>query len=92
MKIFGIDFANPWVLLAIVLAVPAVWWSSQGAGRVVFSSLRALPAGGRTWRTAIAWVPDALLGLAVVSLVIALAGPRAGDALAAGEIRESGRR
>lgn len=79
MRIFGVELANPWVLLAVVLAVPALWWASQGAGRVVFSSLRALPAGGRTWRTRIAWLPDAMLALAVVALVIALAGPRAGD-------------
>jgi Ca-activated chloride channel family protein len=45
----------------------------------VFSSLRALPAGGHTWRTRIAWLPDALLACAVASLVIAVAGPRAGD-------------
>lgn len=79
MRIAGVELANPWVLLALVLAVPALYWSSRGAGRVVFSSLRALPAGGRTWRTRIAWLPDALMALAVVSLVIALAGPRAGD-------------
>ena len=34
------------------LALPALYWSStRSAGRVVFSSLRALPAGGETWRT-----------------------------------------
>ncbi len=77
--LLGIDFAQPWVLLGILLAVPAVWWSHRAAGRVVFSSLRALPAGGHTWRTRFAWLPDALLGLAVISLVIALAGPRRGD-------------
>jgi Ca-activated chloride channel family protein len=79
MTIAGVELANPWVLLALPLAVLALYWASRGAGRVVFSSLRALPAGGRTWRTAIAWLPDALLALAVASLVIALAGPRAGD-------------
>lgn len=79
MKIFGAELANPWWLLAVLLAVPAVWWASRGAGRVVFSSLRALPAGGQTWRTRIAWLPDALMAVAVIALVIALAGPRAGD-------------
>lgn len=76
---FGIDFAQPWFLLGLLLVIPAVWWSQRSAGRVVFSSLRALPAGGHTWRTRLAWLPDALLGLAVISLVIGLAGPRAGD-------------
>jgi len=79
MKIAGVELANPWALLALLFAVPALLWASRGAGRVMFSSLRALPAGGRTWRTRIAWLPDALLALAVVALALALAGPRAGD-------------
>ena len=79
MRLPGIELAHPWLLLAVLLAAPALWWSSRGAGRVVFSSLRALPAGGRTWRTRIAWLPDAMVALAVVALAIALAGPRAGD-------------
>jgi Ca-activated chloride channel family protein len=73
------ELTSPWFLLVALLAVPAVWWSRQSAGRVVFSSLRALPAGGHSWRTRLAWVPDVMAGLAVVSLAIALAGPRAGD-------------
>jgi Ca-activated chloride channel family protein len=77
---FGnVELAQPWFLLALVLVVPAIWWSQRAAGRVVFSSLRALPMGGHTWRTRIAWLPDLLLGLAVVALVIGLTGPRAGD-------------
>ncbi len=72
-------FASKWLLLFALLAVPAVWWSRQSTGRVMFSSLRALPAGGHTWRTRLAWVPDALMALAVIGLAIALAGPRSGD-------------
>jgi len=79
MSLLGVDFAQPWFLVALVLVVPALWWSRRSSGRVVFSSLRALPAGGHTWRTRIAWLPDLLLALAVASLVIAVAGPRAGD-------------
>jgi Ca-activated chloride channel family protein len=45
----------------------------------VFSSLRALPLGGHTWRTRLAWLPDALIAVAVVGLAIAATGPRAGD-------------
>ena len=62
MTLFGVELAQPWFLLAALLAAPAVWWSRAQPGRVVFSSLRALPAGGDTWRTRLAWVPDALLG------------------------------
>jgi Ca-activated chloride channel homolog len=75
----GIELAQPWALALLLLVIPAVWWSRRSAGRVVFSSLRALPPGGHTWRTRLAWLPDALLALAVVALVIGLAGPRAGD-------------
>ncbi|MGE0867236.1 MAG: VWA domain-containing protein [Kofleriaceae bacterium] len=73
------QFANPWLLLAALLAIPAMWWSRRSSGRVVFSSLRALPDGGNTWRTRLAWVPDALIAVAVISLAVALAGPRKGD-------------
>jgi Ca-activated chloride channel family protein len=74
-----IHFAQAQFLVLALLALPAYWWAHRAAGRVVFSSLRALPAGGRTWRTELAWLPDALYALAVVALAIALAGPRAGD-------------
>jgi Ca-activated chloride channel family protein len=73
------SFAQPWFLVVAVLAPLAWWWSQRGAGRVVFSSLRALPAGGTTWRTKLAWLPDAMFALAVGALAIALAGPRGGD-------------
>jgi Ca-activated chloride channel family protein len=73
------EFAHPWFLLAALAAIPALYWSQRAAGRVVFSSLRALPHGGQTWRTRLAWLPDALHVLAVAALAIALAGPRVGD-------------
>jgi Ca-activated chloride channel homolog len=72
-------FAYPHALLLAPLAGLAWWWSTRGSGRIVFSSLRALPGGGETWRTRLAWLPDALYALAVIALVIALAGPRVGD-------------
>nr|HEX4318970.1 VWA domain-containing protein [Kofleriaceae bacterium] len=78
-RLTGYDLAHPWLLLLALLAVPAVWWTQRSAGRVVFSSLRALPHGGRTWRTAIAWLPEALVGIAIAAFAIALAGPRRGD-------------
>ena len=79
MTIFGVELAQPWALLLAVFAPSAVWLSRRSTGRVVFSSLRALPAGGDTWRTRLAWLPDVLLGLSVIAIAIALAGPRAGD-------------
>ena len=73
------EFAHPLFLALALLAPLAVWWSMRSAGRVVFSSLRALPAGGQTWRTALAWLPDVMFGVAILAFAIALAGPRAGD-------------
>ncbi len=80
MRLWGnIELAEPWFLTTAILAIPAYTWAHLSAGRVVFSSLRALPFGGKTWRTRLAWLPDAMLALAVVALAIAFAGPRAGD-------------
>jgi Ca-activated chloride channel family protein len=76
---FHVEPTHPWLILVVLLAIPAYWLSQRSAGRVVFSSLRALPLGGHTWRTHLAWLPDALIALGVVALGIALTGPRAGD-------------
>ena len=77
--LFHVEPTHPWLILTAVLAIPAYWLAHGAAGRVVFSSLRALPLGGQTWRTRLAWLPDALIATAVVVLAIALTGPRAGD-------------
>lgn len=74
-----VEPTHPWLVFVALLAIPAYLMSRGSAGRVVFSSLRALPLGGHTWRTRLAWLPDALIALAVVGLAIALTGPRAGD-------------
>jgi len=79
MRLFGVEIAYPWMFLVILVALPALWWSSRSAGRVVFSSLRVLPDGGGTWRTALAWIPDAMIVGAVIAMAIALTGPRRGD-------------
>jgi Ca-activated chloride channel family protein len=77
--LFGVEPTHPWLILLVLLAIPAYVLSRMSAGRVVFSSLRALPLGGETWRTRLAWVPDALTAVAVAALAVALTGPRAGD-------------
>ena len=76
---FHVEAAYPLLILVALAAIPAWRWSHRAAGRVVFSSLRALPAGGHTWRTRLAWLPDALVVGAIVALAIALTGPRRGD-------------
>ena len=76
---FGVEPTHPWLVFLVLLAIPAYLVARRSAGRVVFSSLRALPLGGHTWRTRLAWLPDALIALGVAALAIALTGPRAGD-------------
>ena len=77
--VFGVEPTYPWLVLVALLAIPAYAWSRRSAGRVMFSSLRVLPLGGHTWRTQLAWLPDALIATAVVAFAIAASGPRAGD-------------
>jgi Ca-activated chloride channel family protein len=76
---FHVEPTHPWLVFVALLAIPAYLVSRRAAGRVVFSSLRALPLGGHTWRTRLAWLPDGLIAVAVVALALALTGPRAGD-------------
>jgi len=74
-----VDLTRPWFLLAALAAIPALFLSRRAAGRVVFSSLGALPARGASWRTRLDWLPDTLIAAAVIALAVALAGPHAGD-------------
>lgn len=72
-------FVTPGLLALLPLAVLVYWLLRQSGGRVWFSSLRLLPHHARTWRTRLAPMPDVLQALAVVAVVIAAAGPIAGD-------------
>ena len=75
----ALEFREPLLLLLALLAVPLFLIARRAPGRVLFSSFALLPAGGRGWRARLAWLPDALLALALVGLVLALAGPRIGE-------------
>ena len=77
--LFHVEPTHPWLLALALLAIPAYLLARGAAGRVRFSSLRALPPGGGSWRTRLAWVPDAGIAAAVVALAIAASGPHAGD-------------
>jgi Ca-activated chloride channel homolog len=78
-ELFHVEPTHPWLVFVALLALPGYQLARLSAGRLVFSSLRALPLGGHTWRTRLAWLPDALIAAGVVALAIALTGPRAGD-------------
>ncbi len=77
--ITSIEFREPLLLLLAVLAVPLYLLARRAPGRVVFSSLGILPAEAGGWRRRFAWVPDVMLCLALIALVVALAGPRIGE-------------
>lgn len=71
-----IEFQQPWFLLLGLLALPVFLLSRRSTGKVVFSSFRLLPAHAASWRTRLAWLPDAGLALAALAMSVALAGPR----------------
>ena len=75
----ALEFREPILLLLILSAVPVFLLARRAPGRVVFSSLKLLRRTAGGWRARLAWLPDALLALAVVAMVVALAGPRVGE-------------
>lgn len=77
--ITAIEFREPLLLLLAVLAVPLYLLARRAPGRLVFSSLGILPGEAGGWRRRFAWVPDVMLCLALIALVVALAGPRVGE-------------
>jgi Ca-activated chloride channel family protein len=80
MDLFAdIELRSPLLALTALSAVPVFLLARRAGGRVLYSSLGALPGHTGSWRTALAWLPDLLLALAAASLGLALAGPRTGD-------------
>ena len=75
----ALEFREPLLLLLALLAVPVFLLARRPSGRVLFSSFDVLPAVRGGWRSRLAWLPDALLALALLALVLALAGPRVGE-------------
>lgn len=74
-----LSFQAPWLLPAMLLAIPVYLWSLRGGGHVLFSSFRLLPAQGRSWRVRLTFLPALLLALGAAALGLGLAGPRLRD-------------
>ncbi len=80
LKLFEpLEFRDPVYLFSCLLAPLIIALAFAPSGRVIFSSLRLLPARGSSFRTRLLWLPPALLAAASILLGIALAGPRLPD-------------
>lgn len=76
----GLELRDPLFLLVGLLGLAVYWLASRLPSVVRYSSLALVDGAPRSLRSRLAELPAALLGLAVVALAIALAGPRTGDA------------
>ncbi len=74
------EFRDP-LLLIVALIAPLIFVvASRSASAVRYSSLNIPDRSPRSWRVRLAKVPAVLAALAIVSLAVALAGPRTPDA------------
>lgn len=80
LEIFGVTFASPWMLLALLLIPVLAWLKGKFGGTpgVVFSSTRTLRAIGVRRRSRAGDLLTALSLLAFAAMVIALARPQLG--------------
>jgi len=80
-ELAGLEFADPWLLLAGLLAPFVFVQVDRRRGDVAFSSLSLVAGGRRSLRERLVWLPALLLAVATLSLAVALAGPRTGNAV-----------
>ncbi len=80
LELGGFELRDPLFLLVGLLALPVYWLASRLPSVVTYSSLTLVDAAPGSLRSRLVGLPAVLLGLAVVALAIALAGPRTGDA------------
>ncbi len=74
------EFASPWLLAVVPLALLLLWLArGRGRRRVGFSSLLLLADVPTTWRVRLAWLPAACIALGAAAGAVALARPRLGD-------------
>ena len=77
MELFErLEFREPWLLLiAVPSRFPCTCWHGGRRGASCFPRFDYCPAAPRSWRSKLAWMPDALLALAVVALAVSLGRP-----------------
>ncbi|MCO8122176.1 VWA domain-containing protein [Stieleria sp. TO1_6] len=73
-------FADPWVLLLLLLVPVIVWrmWATRSTTAVEFSTTEFAADIPRSIRQRLHWLPAALTVLAVILIIFALARPRNG--------------
>jgi Ca-activated chloride channel family protein len=82
------EFSDP-LLLLFGLFAPLVFVQASRIPAVVrYSSLRIVDSRSHSLRSRLSWLPAALLALAMLTLSIALAGPRTGNAVS--EVKREG--
>ena len=76
----GIEFANPYYFLFLLLIIPVAAWLYFFRKRMQVSitipTTVAFEKIGKTWKVRLRWLPPSLLLLAFISLVVALARPQ----------------
>lgn len=75
----ALSFARPWALLALALAPLAIWLLVRrrtGGPRVALPTLAPLSGVRPSLWARLWWLPGALLAIALLLIVIGLAGPR----------------
>lgn len=76
----GWEFRDPLFLLVALAAPFVLWAASRSTSAVRYSSLSLTDRAPRSWRVRLSKLPAVLMAVAVVSLAVALAGPRTPDA------------
>ena len=72
-----LEFQHPWFFLLLLVLPLLAWRRLSRRGRAVagWSSLSVV-AGGRSWRTRLAFLPSVLEWLGLIALILALARPQ----------------
>jgi len=76
----GIEFANPYFFLLLLVIIPVVAWRyffrKKMQASLTVPTVAAIEKAGKTWKVRLRWMPACLLGLAYTLLVVALARPQ----------------
>jgi len=84
----NLEFSHPALLLFGLLAPLVYFQASRLPAIVEYSSLGLVESPSRSLRSRLIWLPAALMSVAVLTLSIALAGPRTGNAVS--EVKREG--